>query len=150
MRFFTPDLLKKQSLFMARMLLLTLAVISCGLGPTLVQLVGWATMIPTELSKTGSFSQAIENTFSGEHPCQFCALAEELTAAEAEPTEQTPDPVVPTETKKLPPLFTENETSRPLFRGSRAQLARMQSDQPLSEVSLNIDSPPPQQVLALS
>ena len=101
MRLLSPDVLKKQSLFLARLLLVTLTALSCGLGPTLVQVVGWATMIPTELSKTGSITQAIEKTFSGDHPCQLCFLAEELVANDAEPSEETPAPAAPTENKKL-------------------------------------------------
>lgn len=57
----------------------------------MIQVIGWATMIPTQLAQTGSLNQAVENTFSGEHPCPMCKLAEAKQKAEQKPTPHTPE-----------------------------------------------------------
>ena len=72
-------------------LILIGALISCGLGAAFVQTIGWATMIRAELSKTGSVAEAIENTFDGKKPCQFCTMAAELQQSE-EPGKGLPAP----------------------------------------------------------
>lgn len=128
---------------MARLLLVGLTALSCGLGPTLVQVVGWATMIPTEFSKTASVTKALENTFSGEHPCKFCQLAESLKAAESgSPEEEAPSSPAKSH-KKQAPLFAQNTVSKRFFLSDRTLSLFAQSYLPPSEVNLDLDSPPP-------
>ena len=117
--------------------------LSCGLGPTFVQVIGWATMIPAELSKTGSVTQALENTFSGEHPCELCKLAEKLEIVESgDSEEETPSPSKPSH-KKQAPLFAQNTVSQRFFLARRALKLQARTYLPPSEVNLDVDSPPP-------
>ncbi len=51
-------------------------------------------MIPTQLKETGSLSQAVENTFDGDHPCGFCHAAEKLQL------EESPEPDSPSPSQK--------------------------------------------------
>jgi len=49
-----------------------------GLCSVMVQTLAWANMLPAQIIATGSVSEAVEKTFSGEHPCSFCELAEAI------------------------------------------------------------------------
>ena len=49
---------------------------SIGLHWSLLQSVAWTSMLVSNLS-TASFSQAVQRTFDGKHPCRLCkAIAE--------------------------------------------------------------------------
>lgn len=101
-------------------------------------------MIPTQLVKTGSMSEAIENTFSGSHPCSLCAAAAQLRDIEQdEPSDSTPNPQSKKDLElKLLPLPTSPARSRALSlrQGSygNQQTGFWQS------VFLELESPPPQ------
>jgi len=53
-----------------------------GMSAIFVQTLGWLTMLPTQLQETGSVTEAVKNTFDGEHPCELCIVAEQLREAE--------------------------------------------------------------------
>lgn len=50
-------------------------VFSLSVGTSVLQMVAWATMIPTQLVETGSVQEAVQKTFSGDFPCAMCELA---------------------------------------------------------------------------
>lgn len=89
-----------------QVLLVTLAILSCGLNSSLLQLAAWIKMIPSELIATGSLSQAVENTFDGEHPCELCKIASafrEMEEGERE-SEEPAAPSSPSKPKEILPL----------------------------------------------
>lgn len=90
-----------------QLLLVSLAILSCGLNSPLIQLAAWIKMIPSELIATGSLSQAVENTFDGQHPCKMCEMASAFREMEeGQPSEESPLlPPTPSAPKKAMPLF---------------------------------------------
>ena len=143
-RFYTNQL-SKRAFFLGRFLLIGVAALSCSLGPVLVQIVGWATMIPKELSQTNSLNEAIEKTFSGEHPCEFCKLAAELNAPDTTSDEDESKPGEPSQSaKKKNTLFAQNSLAQPLI--NRGLSARRWLDTVLAPASVHHEliSPPPQ------
>ncbi len=79
-----------------KVILLLVVLLGCGAFSVLVQTFGWLTMIPTQLQETGSLTQAVSNTFDGEHPCEFCHVAERLRDLE------TPPPFSPNSGQEAP------------------------------------------------
>ena len=53
-------------------------------------------MIPTKYVESGSMSQAIDETFSGDYPCKMCELAARKRVAEQNPL----SPTAPSSEKK--------------------------------------------------
>lgn len=142
---FHTNQLSKQAFFLGRLLLVGVAALSCSLGPVLVQIVGWATMIPKEFSQTNSLNEAIEKTFSGEHPCTFCKLATELNAPNTTSDEDESKPSEPSQNaKKKNTLFAQNSLARPLISrglGARRWLHTVLAPAPVHH---ELVSPPPQ------
>lgn len=58
------------------------------MGAIFIQAIGWVTMIPDQYEKTGSISTAVDNTFSGNYPCEFCKAAQRMSAAELPATNE--------------------------------------------------------------
>jgi hypothetical protein len=67
-----------------------------------LQSVAWARML-AEYSRNGSFSEAVEKTFDGKHPCKMCLGIRE--GRQQEEREQRQLPLVKTE--KAPELFCD-------------------------------------------
>lgn len=90
-----------------QLLLVSLAFLSCGLNSSLIQLVAWFKMVPSELIATGSLSQAVENTLDGQHPCELCKVASAFREIEKGEKESESPLVPPTSStpKKSVPLF---------------------------------------------
>ena len=59
-----------------RGLLVVALVLSLGLGSTVLQVIAWATMLPAQFAETGSVTEAVSNTFDGEHACSMCEMAD--------------------------------------------------------------------------
>lgn len=129
-----------------RVLVVLLLVLSLGVGTTVIQVVGWATMIPTQLAQTGSVEQAVENTFSGEYPCPMCKLA----AMKREMENDTP-PVAPEKQEdksKLPTLFASRLSVIQVYPPALETFAFPLSFSPSLNVSSSPDSPPPDAFVA--
>ena len=67
-----------------RVLLLLVLLFCSGTGAVVIQTIGWVTMLPQQISETGSVKQAVENTFGGEHPCGLCKMAKKLNQTNGE------------------------------------------------------------------
>ena len=84
-----------------RVFLALLLVFSLGVGTSMLQVLAWATMIPTQLVETGSVAQAVEKTFSGDYPCAMCELAAVKARAEKK-SESQPLAPGPKDEKQAP------------------------------------------------
>lgn len=115
-----------------------------GMGTVFVQTVGWVTMLPDQYQKTGSVTVAIENTFDGEHACEFCKAAERMRKAEIPHTKEGPQQRPKKPVKKLfcdsvSPIFVPKPFVNFLpFEGNQAPS--------YFELSIEPESPPPQLV----
>lgn len=137
---FYPSL-KQLGTSQLRSLLVVTLVLSLGVGTTLIQVVAWATMIPTQLAKTGSVTEAVKNTFDGEHACPMCELAAAKRKTEDTPAPQSPEP----EKKKLKASYTIGRISP--IRNYPPQLPSFTfpTNSPrYSSLSDSPDTPPPQ------
>lgn len=59
----------------AKILVVLALVFSTGLHWAALQTVAWGTMLAANLT-TGSFEEAVSDTFDGEHPCPMCKAIE--------------------------------------------------------------------------
>ena len=91
----TQHSLKSLLLSQSKNFVIILLLLSLGSGSITIQVLGWATMIPTKYAESGSMSQAIDETFSGDYPCSMCELAARKRAAE-----QPASPTAPNSEKK--------------------------------------------------
>lgn len=67
-------------------LLLTALLASLNLHWVVVQGVAWAGMLQKESQRTETMQQAIERTFGGDYPCEWCGLVEKnFNASNDEP-----------------------------------------------------------------
>lgn len=69
---------------MARHCKIILAVglsLSLGLHWCLLQSVAWASML-VERTHEASFTEAVQTTFDGQHPCKLCGIVREVQRAE--------------------------------------------------------------------
>jgi len=76
------SLLSRGVFAVLKIVLVLMVCLSCGLGSSLVQLVAWAGMFTEEIEQTNSVTQALENTFDGEHKCSMCEIAAGIREAE--------------------------------------------------------------------
>ena len=86
-------------------------MLSLGGGSVIVQVLGWTTMVPTKLLESGSVTQAIEETFSGNYPCKMCRLAAIQRQLENDNTDPN-RPAKEKERDKSPLCFSLRETTR--------------------------------------
>lgn len=137
----TSPTLQKLIVGQLRSLLIVALVLSLGVGTTVIQVVAWATMIPTQLAKTGSVSQAVENTFSGDHACPMCEIA-----AVKRDAEETPAPLSPeTEKKKAKSTYTICHLSQIRSYPPRKEpFPFPRSSLRLTSLAASPDFPPPQ------
>ncbi|GAA5496962.1 hypothetical protein SAMN02745181_0082 [Rubritalea squalenifaciens DSM 18772] len=129
-----------------RVLIVLLLALSLGVGTTIVQVVGWATMIPTQLAKTGSVEKAVENTFSGKYPCPMC----ELAAIKREMENNAP-PFAPEQREdktKLQVLFSSHLLPVRIYPPNRDTFPRPRSFSAPLNFSISPDSPPPDAFVA--
>jgi len=70
--------------------LLISILLTYGGGSSLLQGVAWISMLPKQISLSGSLEKGIEHTFNGENPCSLCGLAEDLRNRDKHTP--TPDP----------------------------------------------------------
>lgn len=56
-------------------------------------------MIPVQFVESGSVEDAIENTFSGDHPCAMCEIAAQRRLSEVEALKSSSDPILPEKSK---------------------------------------------------
>lgn len=77
-------------------IILSLAFIAFLADSSFIQLTAWATMLPSRYLESGSLSDAVESTFSGDEPCPLCRLAKETQEQEheEEPTVWKSPPLV--------------------------------------------------------
>lgn len=73
-----------------------------------VQGVAWANMLSEERQKAASFREAVENTFGGEYPCEWCGVVKkylELNAAEkaARSVEYQSVKLIPLQSERIRP-----------------------------------------------
>jgi len=126
--------------------LVVCTLFTCGLGSTSIQLIAWATMIPTQVVNTESVTQAVENTFSGDYPCPLCRAAaeqrhQELLEAQKEQDKPAPKPQKES-LKKLPLPFPQSSDPFVVAR-QKTIFPKPQSDSKLHSILLDIDCPPP-------
>lgn len=74
-----------------RSLLVVAVLISYGGGSSLLQGVAWISMLPKQISLSGSFEKGVERTFSGDETCPICELAESIRHGENSPPLHDPD-----------------------------------------------------------
>ena len=55
-----------------KILVIAALVFSTGLHWATLQTVAWATMVAANLSSQQSFTEAVSQTFDGQHPCSLC------------------------------------------------------------------------------
>lgn len=128
------------------MLLVSLLVFSLGVGTTLVQMLGWATMLPTYFAQTGSVTQAVENTFKGNYPCPMCKLA-----AAKRQQEESQSPEVPVPKKELGKpivLFLTRFDPFVIPRFGGPSFAHPSDDASPHVVASLVDVPPPQRCVS--
>lgn len=65
----------------ASVLLLLACLGSLNLHVFLLQMAGWATMVPRYAAEAGSWQEGVRETFSGERPCSLCRTSEAQLAA---------------------------------------------------------------------
>lgn len=85
-------------------LLVAMVVLALGTAPVLLQTGAWGIML-VEYSIDNSFTQAVEMTFDGKHPCALCRKIQEHQ--EGKQTQQTVTP-----TRAVIVLFHEEAVSR--------------------------------------
>ncbi len=73
----------------ARWLMVFALMVSIGLHTVVIQSTAWASMLITYSMQNGSVSQAVAETFDGEHPCALCQLAKKT---ESNPADQKQAP----------------------------------------------------------
>ncbi|MBL9131668.1 MAG: hypothetical protein JNG86_10740 [Verrucomicrobiaceae bacterium] len=74
----------------ARWLVVFCLMVSIGLHTVVIQSTAWAGMLVEFTLKTGSVTQAVSDTFDGEHGCPMCKLAQQ-TAPTSGDDKQAPD-----------------------------------------------------------
>ena len=72
-----------------KLLLIVALACSIGLQWAFLQSIAWTTMLVTNLSRA-SFSQAVQRTFDGKHPCCLCKAI-----AESKKSERKSETIVP-------------------------------------------------------
>ena len=127
-------------------ILLAAVIFSSGGGSALIQTFAWATMLPSQINQSSSVEEGISNTFSGEHPCGLCKMAESIRENEAgEPAPKGG------EQKQVSKKVTETwfivACLQPRFSDvSREGFGNAVSDRLSDMVYLGVSTPPPQWV----
>ena len=80
-----------------KFLVIVALVLTTGLHWAALQTVAWTTMLADNL-RTQSVSEAVSNTFDGEHPCPLCKAI-----AAAKKSEKKSEAVTPTLKMEFPP-----------------------------------------------
>lgn len=120
----------------ARHLSLFIIIVLSGLDQAVVQSYAWLSMIYDRSPELG-MTEAISDTFSGDHPCDICCALTELTEEENEnhPLEKRND--------SSPKLFATFSELR-LFPPLRGSWPRFAGPRPPSALHLEIPTPPPE------
>lgn len=122
---------------------MVLLILSLGVGSIIIQVLGWATMLPAQLAQTGSVSQAVENTFDGEHACPMCKIA----SAKRE-TEQQQSPDAPAQkdqkVKEKQPFITFSIEASKTFSQLQHTFPALSDDLAQRSYGHHPDTPPPQ------
>lgn len=118
-------------------------VLSLGVGTTVIQVIGWATMIPTQLAETGSITEAVENTFDGNHACPMCEIAAAKREVETEDP-ASPDQPQPDKKKAKSAYTLCSFSSFPVYTPERSSFSFPENSPYLSGQSASPDTPPPQ------
>ncbi|MDB4259143.1 hypothetical protein N9830_01825, partial [Akkermansiaceae bacterium] len=120
----------------ARHLCFFVIVVLSGLDQAVVQSYAWITMIHDRAPELG-VREAINDTFSGESPCEICCALAEVTEQEQEdaPLKKGGD--------QGPKLFAKF-SSLQLFPPARDTWPRLTEFVALSSLHLEIPTPPPE------
>jgi hypothetical protein len=121
----------------ARWIVVLSLMVSIGLHTVVIQSTAWAGMLVEYTLKTGSVSQAVADTFDGEHGCPMCQLAQKTAQ------DTTDDPSAPATGAKLKthliadavPVIPIIALPRPTFPASAGVRGTRRASTP--------DSPPP-------
>ena len=97
---------------LVRGLICVAVLMSSGLLPVMIQLFGWATMLPQTLSEGDGLMDAVEQTIGGESPCGLCTLAAELSGSNDASAEGLPAPTAEKESPKLQSVPTGEKRIR--------------------------------------
>lgn len=73
--------MSKWALRASQYLLIGALLVSMGGHLALVQTIAWGNML-VEFSSKGSFSEAVDKTFDGEHPCHLCKVVKKTKSEE--------------------------------------------------------------------
>lgn len=125
-----------------RVLMIVLLVLSLGVGTIVIQVLGWATMLPAQLAKTGSVSQAVENTFDGEHACSMCEIAAAKRESEQQPSPEAPAPKKPAKEKQ--PVISLAINTIKLFTKPSSVFPSFSDDLAQRSFGHHPETPPPQ------
>lgn len=77
-------------------------LLTLGLHWHLLQSIAWARML-ADYSRTGSWTEALEKTFDGEHPCPLCLQIKASRQQEERERQETPGSIG----ERFSPLFCE-------------------------------------------
>jgi hypothetical protein len=80
-RIFIPSPMPNWLLRAGKMILVLTLVVSLGGHHALLQTIAWGNMFVT-FSSQDSFSEAVEKTFDGKHPCELCKVVEKSKESE--------------------------------------------------------------------
>ena len=123
--------------------MVVLLILSLGVGTIVIQVLGWATMLPAQLAKTGSVSQAVENTFDGDHACAMCEIAAAKREAEQQPSEA---PTQRDKTKEKQPCIALAIKGIKISPMPKLAYPTVSDDLALSSYGHHPDTPPPQRL----
>ncbi|MFC5049831.1 hypothetical protein ACFPK9_04295 [Rubritalea spongiae] len=142
--FIKNQTLKRLIISQLRVLMIVLLILSLGVGSVVIQVLGWATMLPTQLAKTGSVSQAVENTFDGKHACSMCEIAAAKREAEQQPAPEAPAPKE--QVKEKQPVIALAIAPLKLFSKPKSAFPSLTDDLAQRSFGHHPDTPPPQQL----
>jgi hypothetical protein len=117
-------------------------MVSIGLHTVVIQSAAWAGMLVSYSLEKGSVSQAVSETFDGEHPCPLCKLAKI--------TEGTPadEKQVPKADGKLKLHLIADAIPAILISAPPSPVYPVRAEAKLHVLSHTPDTPPPRRSLA--
>ncbi len=102
----------KRSVQLVAALLLSLTL---GLHWAVLQSVAWTSML-IERTQNGSFVEAIQTTFDGQHPCKLCQVVREGKSVEKVPSSLTKLPKVEISTPETVAIWVCPPQVEPVLR----------------------------------
>jgi len=99
-------------------------------------------MLPTKLVESGSISEAVQDTFSGEYPCEMCELA--ALKRSVEQKQSTPIPgSSEKKSDKASPLISFISKAICIYPPKRDKFPNTQHFPRLNSLATSPETPPP-------